>query len=70
MALTERDLAVFEAVGTLIERNGYAPSLRQIAREMKLASPSGIHTSLQRLRDAKKLTWEEGQPRTLRLVDA
>lgn len=68
--MTERDEKVLEFVRTFLGQRGYPPSVRQIATGLDLASTSGVHQSLVRLRRLGKVTWEEGQPRTMTLVDA
>jgi repressor LexA len=64
----ERDRRVLETVRRFIEEHGYPPTVRQVAAELGLQSASGAHTSLIRLRDAGRVTWVIGQPRTLRVV--
>lgn len=70
MALTDRDQKVLRVVQKFIERKGYPPSVRQIARVLGLKSSSGVHKSLVRLREEGLVQWEEGQLRTLHLTSS
>ena len=63
-----RDERVLEFVRAYVAREGLAPSVREIAAGLTLASTSGVHESLVRLREAGQLTFREKQPRTIRLV--
>ena len=66
MALTNRDQKVLKVMRKFIERKGYPPTVREIARVLGLKSTSGVHTSLVRLRDEGLVKWEAGRPGTLR----
>lgn len=66
MALTDRDQKVLRAMRKFIERKGYPPTVREIARLLGLKSTSGVHTSLVRLREEGLVKWEDGRPGTLR----
>lgn len=42
---------MLEAIETLIEDQGYSPSVRQIGKHMGLTSPSTVHHHLKKLAD-------------------
>jgi repressor LexA len=70
MALTDRDMKVLKVVRKFIERRGYPPTMREIARILGLKSTSGVHTSLRRLQQEGLVKWEPGRPGTLREVSS
>jgi SOS-response transcriptional repressor LexA len=45
---------------------GGAPSVREIADDMKLSSTNAVHLHLLRLRRLGLIDWEDGKARTLR----
>lgn len=57
----------------MIERmtaaDGHPPSVRAMQRAVGLASPASMHRHLLRLRRAGLVTWEDGRPETLRVVE-
>ncbi len=61
------DYRVLGALHTLGAR-GVPPTVREIADELAIKSPSAVHRSLVRLRDAGHVTWTVGSARTLRPV--
>jgi repressor LexA len=45
--------------------HGYPPTIRDLCERLNLASPSTVHTHLERLRRQGYVTWVDGQVRTL-----
>lgn len=61
--------STYDAIVAFKEREGYVPSIRQLAKELGLSSPGSIPPRLAALRDAGYVKWVPGQPRTLELLD-
>jgi len=59
---------VLQAVRSLSDARGYPPTVREIGRELGLASPSTVHQHLLSLRRDGLVAWEPAFPRTLRVL--
>lgn len=59
---------VYGAVKEFIAQRGHSPSLREIAKMVGLKTASTVRVHLVSLRDEKLVTWNEGEPRTLRIT--
>jgi repressor LexA len=66
--LTQRQREVLEALRRLHERHGFAPSSREVAGEVGLASVSSVHVV--KLTERGLVERRPGQPRTVRRVAA
>ncbi|OAH61931.1 hypothetical protein [Domibacillus aminovorans] len=66
--LTERRQKIFDYICSYIEQNNYSPSVREIGKHVGLVSTSTIQWHLDRLRADGYVTWQDGKPRTLRLL--
>ncbi|MDQ0268855.1 transcriptional regulator [Cytobacillus purgationiresistens] len=66
--LTKRQKETLDAVINYVNENNYSPSYREIAKELGLASSSTVSGILHSLRKKGFVCWEEGQPRTLRIL--
>lgn len=51
-----------------VKEKNYPPSIREIGDALEIKSTSTVKGQLDRLRSAGYLTWEEGKPRTLRVI--
>ncbi|KKW44953.1 MAG: LexA repressor [Parcubacteria group bacterium GW2011_GWA2_56_7] len=70
MACTKKQTEVLHFVQTFIEHEGYAPSYREIADGLGLASPSTVHGHIQALREKGYLEMgEEGEARSIEVVE-
>lgn len=58
-----------EFIRDYARERGYAPSVREVAAHVKFSSTSSAHALLRSLRSQGRVEWEEGQPRTLRVVE-
>jgi len=67
--LTQKQQNVLNAIETYISENGYPPSYSQLAKLVNLKSNSTISGYLVRLKEAGYITWDEGCPRTLRIIN-
>jgi len=67
--LTVIQTNVYEKLCQFIEKEGYVPSYRQLMMELGLSSTSTIKGHLDRLKDKGYITWEPGQPRTLKIIN-
>lgn len=61
------DDAILAAIVRLAS-DGTPPTLRELASELGLSSPTPLLRYLQRLREEGKVSWEPGKARTLRVV--
>jgi SOS-response transcriptional repressor LexA len=66
--LDSRDRKRLETVERFIEENGYAPTFRQIQEMNGWRSVDSAHNWASRMRRAGFLSWNEGEPRTLRVT--
>jgi repressor LexA len=64
--LTQRQREVLEALRRLHEQHGFAPSLREVASEVGLASASSVHAHVVKLSERGLVERRPGQPRTVR----
>ncbi|MDP3937526.1 MAG: transcriptional repressor LexA [Deltaproteobacteria bacterium] len=65
MPVTKRQREVLDFVGEFIERRGYAPSLEEIGRGLKLSSVSTVHKHLKNLEAKGMLSREWNRSRSL-----
>jgi len=65
--LTKRQKQVLDFITGYQKRKGYAPSLKEICKNFKLASVSTAHFHVSKLRDAGYLSKEENKPRAINL---
>ncbi|EST12030.1 transcriptional regulator [Sporolactobacillus laevolacticus] len=65
--MNRRELIV-DAVNKLTEEHGYAPSVRELADAVNLKSTSTVQGHLERLKRDGRVDFEEGCPRTVRIV--
>jgi repressor LexA len=64
--LTQRQREVLAALQRLHDQHGFAPSLREVASEVGLASTSSVHHHVVRLEQRGLIDRRPGQPRTVR----
>lgn len=64
----ERQVAYLQVIDELTKEKGYPPTIREIGDRVQLRSSSAPHRALRSLRAEGLVTWEEGSPRTLRIV--
>lgn len=64
--LTGRQREVLDALRRLHQRDGFAPSLREVAAEVGLASASSVHAHVVTLADRGLVERRPGRPRALR----
>lgn len=62
-----RDAMLAEFIAGYVDEHTYAPTYREIAAQFDIALQTVV-VSLDRLRAAGIVTWEEGRTRTLRIV--
>lgn len=67
--LNPRDREALDTLRRMIQAKGYAPTVRELGDELRLRSSSTTHALLQRLRNAGRVTWVNGSPRTLQVLD-
>jgi len=64
--LTEKERAMYDYIVECLQRDGYAPSVRDILHALDIRSTSTVHTYLNRLEQKGYLHKERGKSRTLR----
>ena len=67
--LTPAQQELFDWLSDYIGTNHHSPSIRQMMHAMGLRSPAPIQSRLKHLQEKGWITWEEGQARTLQLID-
>lgn len=65
MPITERDLRILEFIKESIEKNGYAPSVRDIRDEFDIKSTSTVHAALKKLEENGYIRKEQAKSRAL-----
>ncbi|WP_313803714.1 transcriptional regulator [Cytobacillus sp.] len=66
--LTERQSEVLEALSQYIKKYNYSPVYRDLATLFGVKSPSTVCGFVHSLKEKGYVNWEEGQPRTLRII--
>lgn len=64
-AFSDRELLA--TIKTLTKEHGFPPSIREIGAAVDV-TPATVHTHLVRLRGEGRVAWNDGRPRTLRVV--
>ncbi|PKM62353.1 MAG: hypothetical protein CVU97_05785 [Firmicutes bacterium HGW-Firmicutes-21] len=67
LELTQLEKSIYMYLKECIERDGYAPSVRDISAALKIKSTSTVHSYLYRLEQKGYLTKGQGKSRALRL---
>lgn len=67
--LTVKEQAVYEYICTVIRKNGYSPSVRDIKAALGIKSTSTVHSYLERLEAKGYIVKEQGKSRTLRTLE-
>jgi SOS-response transcriptional repressor LexA len=60
---------VYQSAKKMLAKNGYAPSIAELAYAVKL-SVRAVHSSLGRLENAKRIRRASRLPRSLQLVES
>ena len=66
--LNKREKAILKAIEKSVETKGYAPSVREIGKEVGLSSTATVHGYLSRLQDTGYIKKEDNKGRTLKLL--
>ena len=66
--LTRAQRRVLNEVVLYIEENRYPPAIRDLCQRLNLASSSTVKEHLDSLKRKGYVMWEEGKPRTLRIM--
>jgi repressor LexA len=67
--LTKKQMKILSLLKEFILQHGYPPSYRELAILMNLMSSSTVKQYLDTLRRKGYLSWEEGRPRTLHIIE-
>jgi SOS-response transcriptional repressor LexA len=63
-----RKKQIFSAIIVMTKEKGYPPSFREIGNRVGLKSSSSVSRYLELMRKDGAVDWEEGSPRTLRVI--
>ena len=66
--INKRERAILKYIAKQIEKNGYAPSVREIGKAVGLSSTATVHSYLLRLEEKGYVKKENQKGRTLRLL--
>lgn len=64
----DRQSEILDFIKTFIAENGYAPTVREIAKGVYLSSTSNVHRYLTALEKSGKIVREATKPRTLKVI--
>ncbi len=68
-ALTTAQQELYDWLVNFISDNNHSPSIRQMMHAMGLRSPAPIQSRLRHLQEKGWIKWQEGQARTLQLIE-
>ena len=68
-ALTTAQRELYDWLVGFIDDNHHSPSIRQMMQAMGLRSPAPIQSRLRHLQEKGWIKWQEGQARTLQLIE-
>ena len=68
-ALTTAQQDLYDWLVDFIEAQHHSPSIRQMMQAMGLRSPAPIQSRLRHLQQKGWIKWQEGQARTLQLIE-
>lgn len=66
---TPRQRQIIAFIEEFIEENTYPPTVREIAKGVRLASTATVHGHLERMAEKELLTFKPGSPRSIRLLN-
>lgn len=66
--LTEKESEILNAIIHFIDDNGYAPSVRELCKIVKIKSTSTVHTYLKGLQEKGFIQRKENFLRALRVI--
>jgi len=67
--LTQAQNELYEWIKDYVKKFKHSPSIRQMMKAMGLKSPAPIQSRLRHLQEKGFISWQEGQARTLQLVE-
>ena len=67
--LTTAQQELYDWLVDFIDRQHHSPSIRQMMQAMGLRSPAPIQSRLRHLQEKGWIKWQEGQARTLQLIE-
>lgn len=65
----DRRRAIVRFVKAYVKKNGFAPSVEEIAEGVDLSSKTAVRHHLDVLKDEGTITWTPGKYRSLRIVE-
>ncbi|AWX20956.1 transcriptional regulator [Bacillus subtilis] len=66
--ITERQFETLQVIEKYINEKGFAPTYRELMDLLGLTSTSTVKGLLDALRRKEYITWEQGLPRTLKIM--
>lgn len=67
--MTDRQEQIIEFIKMYKNKNGYSPSIREIAAAVGCTSSGTVHRQLQKLSELNKITFVSKIPRSINLID-
>ena len=67
--LTQAQNELYQWIKDYVKKFKHSPSIRQMMKAMGLKSPAPIQSRLKHLQEKGFISWQEGQARTLQLVE-
>jgi repressor LexA len=65
----DRRRAILKFVRSYVKKNGFAPSIAEIAEGVDLASKTAVRHHLEVLKSEKWVTWTDGKYRSLQVIN-
>lgn len=66
--LTRRQQEIFDFIKEFIDKNGFSPTVREIAQGTNLASSSTVAGHLNNIKKKGYIDWKASCPRTIRVL--
>jgi SOS-response transcriptional repressor LexA len=67
--VTQKQRRVLQEILDFTKENRYPPTVRELGQALGISSSSTVQGFLERLKIHGLVTWEQGCPRTLKVVD-
>lgn len=66
--LSKKQMELYQAIGTFIDKNGYPPTIRELNEITNISSTSTTFAKLLQLKKKGYITYAENKSRTIKLL--
>lgn len=67
--LTDKQEEILNVIYNYVLKNGFSPSIREIMASVNISSTSTIKGHLDKMKAKNYITWREGMPRTIKIIN-